>query len=98
MPRKTGQMSRADHRQHLVLTGVGFLAQTRSHVLIALGNHGLVQLRAFAGEIAEARLQHVALLEFFDFLFAHLIGGEQAAQQAAGQLHLAEESQPPGGA
>ncbi len=96
MAREPGQMPGADYRQDLALVCADFFTQTCGHVLIALGDHRFVQLRAFAGEIAEACLQHVALLELFDFLFAHLVGSEQAAEQPAGQFHLAEKSQAPG--
>ena len=48
------------------------LAQARGHVAVALGDDGFVELRAVAGEFAEAGLEHVALLELLDFVVRRL--------------------------
>ncbi|MNV37240.1 hypothetical protein D3C71_1287530 [compost metagenome] len=86
-------MTGADHCQHFALGRVVHFAQARGHVAVALADDGLVQGRAFAGELTEAGLQHVALLELFDLVLAHFVGREQACAQARHQLDPAEEAQ-----
>ena len=87
-------MTRTDNRQHFTLLRVVFLAQARGHVAVALADDGLVQCRALAGELAKARLEHVALLELLDLVLAHFFRREQARAQPGNQLQLAEEAQP----
>ncbi len=77
-------MARANYCKHFaraIHAGVE-LAQLGRHVAITFGNHGLVQLRRLRRELAEARLEHVALLELFDFVFLDLLVNEQAGGKA----------------
>ncbi|KAG1251452.1 hypothetical protein G6F65_018354 [Rhizopus arrhizus] len=72
--RQPGQVAGTDHGQHFALLRVVLFAQARGHVAGTLAEDGLVQRRALAGELAEARFQHVALLEFLDLVLAHFLG------------------------
>ena len=82
------QVACADHRQHFA--GTAFcgrrFAQACGHVAIALGDDRVVQRRAVAGEFAEARFEHVALLEFLDLVAADFLVAEQRCDQSAAKL------------
>ncbi len=91
-------MAGTDHRQHLACTFGADLAQARGHEAVALGDHGFVEGRTAGGEFAEARLQEIALLEFFDLLALDLFVGKQAGAEAGDQLGPTPESEPAEGA
>ena len=86
------EVARADHRQHLARAR-GRFAQARGHVAVALGDDGLVELGRLARELAEARLQHVALLEPLDLVLADLVARQQAHQQARADLRAPPPAQ-----
>src|SRR3546814_7054814 len=71
-------------------------AQARGHVLVAFGDQGVVQGGAVLRELAEARLQHVALLELLDLGLTDLVVDEQPRQQSADEPDPAEKTQPGG--
>src|SRR3546814_15769585 len=71
-------------------------AQARGHVLVAFGDQGVVQGGTVLRELAEARLQHVALLELLDLGLADLVVDEQPRQQSADEPDPAEKTQPGG--
>src|SRR3546814_11070929 len=68
-------------------------AQARGHVLVALGDQGVVQGGALLRELAEARLQHVALLELLDLGLADLVVDEPPRPQSADEPDPAEKTQ-----
>src|SRR3546814_1756565 len=57
---------------------------------------GVVQGGAVLRELAEARLQHVALLELLDLGLTDLVVDEQPRQQSADEPDPAEKTQPGG--
>src|SRR3546814_2450451 len=70
--------------------------QASGHGLVAFGDQGVVQCGTVLRELAEARLQHVALLELLDLGLADLVVDEQPRQQSADEPDPAEKTQPGG--
>ncbi len=63
------------------------LPQLDGHVLVAFGDERAVEALGALGELAEGRLEDVALLELLDLLLVDLLVGEGRGEQAGEQDH-----------
>jgi hypothetical protein len=81
--RLAGEMAGADDDEHATQRlPRAFFAQARGHERVALGDQAAIQRFGLLREFAECALQHVALLEFLDFLLSDVAAFEQTRDEA----------------